>query len=282
MKTYKDYVDSISKLVQEAKTVQLGGVPPIERKPLPADAPVGLIFSPHPDDECITGVGSLRLMQENGIRIKNVVVTQGSNTERQAPRFKEVSDACNYLGFGVIQTAPGGLLRVRPTTRENNPQEWAEKVAVIKDIILREKPVVIAMPHAKDWNSAHIGTHFVVEDALRQMPKDYSVTVIETEFWGELENPNLMLEVTEENLARMITALSFHFGEVARNPYHLLLPAYMQRNVCRGAEVVGGQGGDAPQMNYAIIYRLSRYANGTFTPASNRIVKASEKINLEF
>lgn len=282
MKNYQEYVNGIVELVKQANTVPLGGVPPIQREPLPANAPLTLIFSPHPDDECITGVLELRLLQEAGYRVKNVVVTQGSNPERQHPRFKEVSEACNYLGFGVIQTSPVGLLCVRPVTRETKPQEWAEKVTVIRDIIIREKPSIIVMPHAKDWNSGHIGTHFVVEDALRSMPEDFSVTVVETEFWGELEEPNLMIEVTPDDLAKMITALSFHYGEVGRNPYHLLLPAYMQRNVCRGGEVVGGQGGEAPKFNFAMIYRLSKYANGKFTQAKNKIIPASEKINLDF
>ncbi len=280
MKTYHDYVNAIADLVAQAKDIPLGGVPPLKQKPLKDDAPVALIFAPHPDDECITGVLGLRLLQEAGYRVKDVVVTQGSNEKRQQARFKEVSDACNYLGWGVIQTSPVGLLSVRPTTRESKPQEWSEKVSVIRDIIIREKPSIIMMPHEKDWNSAHIGTHYVVEDAIRSMPYDYSVTVVESEFWGELENPNLMVEVSAKDLANMITALSFHIGEVARNPYHLLLPAYMQRIVCRGAEVVGGQGGDAPKFDFAMLYRLSKYANGRFTPAPNRIITAAEKIDL--
>lgn len=281
MKSYQEYIDGIVNLTEQARKIPLGGVPPIKREPLALDAPSVLLFSPHPDDECATGIIALRLLQERGMRVKNVVVTQGSNPERQAARLKEVTDACNYLGFGIIQTGPVGLLGVRVDNRDLNPGEWAEKVAVIRDILVREKPSVILFPHSKDWNSGHIGTHYLVTDALASMPKDYSVTVVETEFWGELENPNLMLEISNEDLTRIITAFSFHHGEVARNPYHLLLPAYMQRNVSRGAEVVGGQGGDAPQFNYAMIYRLSKYKNGVFQHAPNQIISAQEKICLD-
>ena len=60
-----------------------------------------------------------------------------------------------------------------------------------------------------------------------------------------MATPNLMVESSPEDLADMMAALSFHVGEVQRNPYHLLVPAWMQDNVRRGGEVVGGQGGAA-------------------------------------
>ena len=66
-----------------------------------------------------------------------------------------------------------------------------------------------------------------------------------------------------------MTALSFHVGEVQRNPYHLLVPAWMQDNVRRGGELVGGQGGAAPEFDFCTLYRLRRWMDGrlqaTFT-----------------
>jgi hypothetical protein len=49
---------------------------------------------------------------------------------------------------------------------------------------------------------------------------------------------------------------------VRRNPYHLLLPAWMQDNVRRGGELVLGQGGAAPEFTFATLYRLSRWSEG--------------------
>ncbi len=60
----------------------------------------------------------------------------------------------------------------------------------------------------------------------------------------------------------MMTALSFHVGEVQRNPYHLLVPAWMQDNVRRGGELVGGQGGAAPDFVFCTLYRLRRWSEG--------------------
>jgi len=60
----------------------------------------------------------------------------------------------------------------------------------------------------------------------------------------------------------MICALTFHVGEVQRNPYHLLLPAWMLDNVRRGAELVGGQGATAPDFTFAALNRLRRWRGG--------------------
>ena len=47
-----------------------------------------------------------------------------------------------------------------------------------------------------------------------------------------------------------------------RNPYHLLVPAWMQDNVRRGGELVGGQGGAAPDFTFCTLYRLRRWRDG--------------------
>lgn len=118
------------------------------------------------------------------------------------------------------------------------------------------------MPHSLDWNSRHISTHFLVMDALKQMGNDFNCTVVETEFWGAIDDPNLMVEGNVELVADLVAATSLHTGEVARNPYHLLLPAWMQDNVRRGGELVGGQGGAVPDFSFATLYRLRRWENG--------------------
>ena len=77
-----------------------------------------------------------------------------------------------------------------------------------------------------------------------------------------MASPNLMVESTPDDVAEMMTALSFHVGEVERNPYHLLLPAWMQDNVRRGGELVGGQGGAAPDFSFCTLYRLREWRDG--------------------
>ena len=94
--------------------------------------------------------------------------------------------------------------------------------------------------------------------------------VVETEFWGAMDTPNLMVESSAADVADLVAALSLHVGEVARNAYHLRLPAWMMDNVRRGAELVGGQGGVAPRFALCTLYRLRRWvivlARGVLLP----------------
>jgi N-acetylglucosamine malate deacetylase 1 len=263
MNPYHQFVSGFSRLVTEGKSLPLGNIAlpsPAPPAPLP-QAPVVLIFSPHPDDECIISGYAMRLMREAGARVVNVAVTQGSNKERQPGRLKELTDACRYLGFGLEQTAPNGLEKINPKTRAQDTRHWAACVGVVAAALARHQPWCVFCPHEGDANSTHVGTHFLVMDALATLPAGFRTFVVETEFWGQMPAPNLMVESSVEDLADLLAALSFHVGEVQRNPYHLRLPAWMQDNVRRGAENVGGQGGAAPNYMFATLYRVREWKN---------------------
>jgi N-acetylglucosamine malate deacetylase 1 len=85
---------------------------------------------------------------------------------------------------------------------------------------------------------------------------------VETEFWGSMPAPNLMVELDATLVTQLVTALTYHVGEVRRNPYHLSLPAWLVDNVRRGAELVGGQGGASPEFTFATLYRVRRWERG--------------------
>ena len=55
MNPYLQLVSELARLVREGKSLPLGGFPGLSGRPTPPDAPRALIFSPHPDDECIIG-----------------------------------------------------------------------------------------------------------------------------------------------------------------------------------------------------------------------------------
>jgi LmbE family N-acetylglucosaminyl deacetylase len=265
MNSYTKFVSDYARLVDDAKAFPLGGFPPAPQPNITPNAPKALFFAPHPDDETIVGAMALRIFREARMNLINVAVTQGSKKERQAERLVELQGACNYLGYGLQTTVPNGLELVSAKTRQNEPQFWARMVGVIADILAKHQPRVILFPHERDWNGTHIGVHFLVMDALKQLPASFECYTVETEFWGAMDDPNLMVEVSEQDLADMITATTFHIGEVKRNPYHLLLPAWMMDNVRRGAELVGGQGGAAPDFTFAALYRLRKWSQGRVT-----------------
>ena len=267
MTPYHDYVAALARLVREGKSLPLGEFPRPNRPVPAADAPSALIFSPHPDDECIIGALAVRLQREGGYRVVNVAVTQGSNKARQAGRWDELRAACDYLGFELVQTVPGGLERITAAARQNDQAHWQAAVDVIAGTLRERRPEVIFFPHESDWNGTHIGTHYLLADALARQDEQFTCTIVETEFWGAMATPNLMVESTSQDVGDMMAALSFHVVEVQRNPYHLLVPAWMQDNVRRGGELVGGQGGAAPDFSFATLYRLRRWARHGFETA---------------
>jgi LmbE family N-acetylglucosaminyl deacetylase len=262
MNPYHGLVAQYARLANESRLYSKGSFPPLERPEIAPDAGCALFFAPHPDDECIIGGLALRLMREARMKVINVAVTQGSKKERQAERLRELQNACRYIGFELATTGPEGLERISSNTRDRDPKHWGACVKVISEILGANKPRVIFFPHENDWNSTHIGTHFLVMDALAGMPPGFECFIVETEYWGQMTHPNLMVEISATDLADLISATTFHVGEVNRNPFHLLMPAWMMDNVRRGSELVGGQGEAAPDFTFAALYRLRQWRQG--------------------
>jgi LmbE family N-acetylglucosaminyl deacetylase len=270
MNPYEQFVTETARLVQQGKTFPLGGFPAPDKPSLAPDAPKVLVFSPHPDDEVIVGALPLRLLRELKWNVINVAVTQGSDKARQHERLKELAACCHHIGFSLVQTRDYGLEGINLKTRQQHPAAWAVSVDCIVHILAKHRPTVIFYPHEKDWNSTHIGTHFLVADALAKLGANISCHVVETEFWGAMDTPNLMVESSERDVIDLITALTFHAGEVRRNPYHLRFPAWLVDNVRRGGELVGGQGGAAPDFEFGTLYRLRRWHEGKLEPVLER------------
>jgi N-acetylglucosamine malate deacetylase 1 len=276
MNPYAKYISDFTRLVNEGKSLPLGGLPPAPRPPPAADAPAALFFAPHPDDETISGALALRLLREAKWNVIDIAITLGRIPERKAPRRQELQNACHFLGFGLELAAPDGFDNVRPDYRAQNPQEWSRMTDIVAALLEKHRPKAIFFPHELDWNSTHIGVHFLVMDALKAA-RGVRCHLIETEFWGQMQTPNLLVECAAGDVADLVAATSFHVGEVRRNPYHVSLPACLLDNVRRGAELVGGQGGPAPAFLFAQVFRLRRWngsqvedclARGRFLPAS--------------
>ena len=261
MNPIQKYVSDHARLLQRGRQLSLKKLKRPVRRKLAPDAPKVLIFSPHPDDECITGGLALRLLHEAKWNVVNVAVTFGSKRERRAVRLRELKNACASLGFGLV--VPGrGFERINPETRKRNRSHWQAAVRTIARILTEHQPRVIFIPHERDGHQTHIGTHLLVLDALKTLPDAFRCQVVETEFWGQMTGPNLLVESSAKDVAALVAALTCHVGEVRRNAYHTRLPAGMIDNVRRGTELVGGQGGAAPDFAFGTIYRLRKWKSG--------------------
>lgn len=259
---YHQLTSTLEKIVREGKNLPFGNVPIPSHPPIPSNAPVAMIFSPHPDDECIIGGIALRLLRENQFRVINVAVTQGSHPHRQIPRLNELIPACQFLNFDLIQTSPTGLAKIKPDTPSTDPEYWQNATRITRNLLLQHQPHIILFPHELDQNSGHIGVNMLTHDALRACGPDFSTLLCETEFWSPMRDPNVLVEIGARDLGDMLTALSFHEGEVSRNPYHVRTPMWMIDNVRRGGEIVGRQGGTPPDFVYGTNYRIRKWERG--------------------
>ena len=276
---YQSLVDGFARLLTEGAAINPDGLIPSERAAVSAEMPRALIFSPHPDDEVIIGGLALRLLREQKLNVINVAVTLGSLAERQTERWQELKNCCAYIGFGLVATREKGLEGINLISREQQPKRWAAAVETIAEILAAQRPSIVFLPHADDWNKTHIGTHHLVLEAMGRC-SSLACQVVETEFWGAMDAPNLMVELSAVDVADLVAALSLHVGEVARNAYHLRLPAWMVDNVRRGAELVGGQGGAAPCFAFATLYRLRSWTDGRLHEVLERGQVLSSKDDL--
>jgi LmbE family N-acetylglucosaminyl deacetylase len=260
---YQKFISECAQLLESGKQLPPGNPQKIpRRRKIPADAPKVLLFSPHPDDECIVGGLALRLLRETNWNVINVAVTLGSKVERRAERLAELRGACDFLGFGL---AVAGWEDINPDAHRENRPAWRAAVEIVAEILTEQQPRAIFVPHESDQHPTHIGTHLLVLDALAALPVDFECNIVETEFWGQMTDPNLLVESSSEDVGDLVAALAFHIGEVRRNPYHALLPGRMMDNVLRGAELVGGLGGAVPDFTFATIYRLRQWSRGRLT-----------------
>ena len=247
----------------------------------PANAegrPCALLLSPHPDDECLTGALPLRLKQELGWQIVNVAVSLGSNVSRREARKIELSKACAALDFNCVLTEMDGFSDLKPNNRGD--EAWADKVARLAEIIGHTKPQAIFLPHPEDANPTHIGTHHLGIDALTTMGANFSCSLIQTEYWHPLAEPNLMIGVGNDTAAKLLSALACYEGENARNPFDARFPAYLIDNVRRGSEIVGSAGAASAAMDFAMLYRLGLWHKGKFMPSAlKRIIGAGDALD---
>ena len=263
MNPFQKYVSDHARLFQSGTRLPLGRPQKSPRRlRLPDEAPKVLIFSPHPDDECIVGGLALRLLRQAKWNVINVAVTLGSKKERQAARLRELKNACDFLGFDL---ALSNRVDLRPETRQKDPAYWRKAVKNTARMLARTRPRVIFVPHEGDTHPTHVGTHLLVLDALKTLPVAFGCHLVETEFWGPMAKPNLLVESNVADVADLIAALACHVGEVRRNPYHARLPAWLMDNVRRGAERVGSPGATAPAFTFATLYRHRRWSRGRLT-----------------
>lgn len=216
-----------------------------------------LLISPHPDDEAINGALALRLCQNYGCEVYNFPFTFGSNQARQEARKLELIAATKILNFKNIF--------------DTN----------LEDAIKSMNPQLIIYPHSDDGHFTHIKSHMAVTQALKKSA--YSGIVALTEFWFPNRSANLLLEISLEECAQLMSALSCHVGEIKRNPYHLRLPFWMMDNTRRGSELILGHAVPTQELFLTNLYQIKHYKNGDETKIpEKRLISLQDSVSAIF
>jgi LmbE family N-acetylglucosaminyl deacetylase len=265
-RTWLRYVKQFSDLYKAG--LDLPGVPSsgdsvLQTLPMREGRHAVVICSSHPDDEALSGALPLRLKREE-TRILNLAMTLGSNPARQKKRKAELAASCRVLGFDCqLVHEPLGFSNLAHASATNDVPARQQRIDILTSHFNREMPDLILFPHARDGHPVHEEVYRMALAAARQHSeiKNRRVLLAETEYWHPLAEPNLLLGLAPETIARLITALLCHQGEIGRNPYHLSLPARLMDNVRRGAEIMR-HGDRGVQFPFAEIYRLSRLDRG--------------------
>lgn len=282
---FTGFVAGFAQLLTQGQALLAAQAEPAELPPLPEQAPVCLVFSPHPDDEAIAGGLPLRLRREGPWRIVNVAVTLGSRRDRRAARWAELRRCCDLLGFDLVSASGeqhAGLERIDASSARTDPVHWAACVQRIADLLERYRPRVLVCPHAQDGHPVHVGTHALVTEAVARVRPEHRLHVLLSEYWNTQLEPRLMVELGVREVAELVGALSQHVGEVARSPYHLGLPAWFIDSVRRGAERVGAAGSAAPDYRFATLYGWQCWEQGAFVAAAPHALPLSVRATQPF
>jgi len=231
-----------------------------------------LICAAHPDDEGLTGALPLRLARESGCEVVVVAVTLGSDPARKEARLAELADATALLGWEwLLAEEPLALDDVTIAARDRDKERWQRQVEGLASLFDGRRPDLVLLPHGQDGHPTHVGVHHLAAAALCRHTAQSAreVLVAETEYWRQLPDPNLLVGVGSEDVARLVAAVSRHRGEVSRHPYHARLPFRMVDTVRRGSELLAGFGAAAaPPFCFGELYRLSTVARGQWHRAA--------------
>ncbi|HTJ95574.1 MAG TPA: PIG-L family deacetylase [Pararobbsia sp.] len=251
------YVEAFKALLHRRLPLASEHAAPLTPRRVDPARPLIAIVSPHPDDECIVGGLPLRLRREAGYEVLNIAATLGSNIERRDERWTELTYACNVLDFAAVDPKFVDRLPLHVKRRESEPDTWRRDVARLAEVFAECQPAIVLCPHANDGSASHIGTHALTLDALSVYGKP--VWLVQSEFWGTMASPNLLIELASNDVATLLRALVCHRKEVERNPYHLKLTSWLADSVRRGGETVFGAGLEPPSYDFGAVYRVDRW-----------------------
>lgn len=242
-------------LVRLGRFIPLGVYKPIKRQK-PSNSRVVVLVSAHPDDEMMSMMPLAIRNLALGFRVVNLAVTIG-RPEQWNRRRDELNNACAFLGIDNIVLGENGL---RSCIREGGAEGWKVAVQTLTEALRNFDIALIVTHHDNDAHPDHVASWRLVREALSRMA-EVNCVVAFSEFWRDMEKPNLQVEVSMRDLGVLLKALSFHKGELSRNPYHLLWPLYLILNR-QYSEILCGWGSKVASFRFSAMYWIGHWRDG--------------------
>ncbi len=243
-------------LVKAAEWIPLGNYKPARTKARQLNGRTVLLICAHCDDESMSMMPLGVRYQEEGYQVVCLTLTIGKEPKDKVRRRKELLKACNFMGIQSVLLVHEGVLR---EIKSKDPADHEIVISRLTREIAIVRPHTIIL-HGLDRHPDHIAVCNFTLEALKRMP-GFSCVLAFSEFWGKLTRPNVQVQISVKNLAFLLKALSFHVGELSRNPYHLLWPFMLMLNRLY-SEVVSGWGGKATPFPLSALYEVVLCTDG--------------------
>src|SRR3990167_7683423 len=189
-----------------------------------------LVIAPHPDDEVIGCGGLIAKIKEAGGKVYVLFLTVGdtrdftkeglSTAKERIAEIETVAKFLKYDGWDLAFKGNDYHLRL-DTLGQKALMDVIERDSIVS--IEKVKPTIIAFTSFQSYNQDHRITAFAAHASARPQPKGakhFVETVISYEEpadgWTPMKNPapNFFVELSEDNLAAMTSALSIYKSQV--------------------------------------------------------------------
>src|SRR3989344_2529839 len=219
-----------------------------------------LIVAAHPDDEVLGCGATIAKHTESGDRVWTIILGGGVTSR------KNLSDEGKVDALKKLQTSAkesGQILGAEKTVLKDFPDNKFDSVPTldivqtIEEVVEEFKPKIIYSHNPTDVNVDHRLTIEAVEAATRPATKPYVEKVLSFEvpsstewnFTREPFRPHIFVKLSQEQLAKKISALSKYEQEM--RPFPHPRSAELINSL---AKVRGSQGGFKLAESFSLIY----------------------------
>ena len=188
-----------------------------------------LVIAPHPDDEAIGCGGTLCLHVQGGDRVAAVFLTSGELGLKKLPRdeawkIRETEARCSAKILGLAD-----LYFLRQPDWTLN-EHVAAAATSLREVLRRETPALIYLPHLLEWHPDHRAALPVVTAAIKR-EKIRPPKLLAYEVWTPLNQFDEVRDISTV-MSRKLRALRAHRSQLGEFDY---VQAVRGLNQYRGA-----------------------------------------------